>query len=38
VELVENLEEGGNVVVVVDLQNQKTQREKGDVNVLARVR
>jgi hypothetical protein len=38
VELVENLEEGGNVVVVVDLQNQKTQREKGDVNVPARVR
>jgi hypothetical protein len=37
-ELVENLEEGGNVVVVVDLQNKKTQREKGDVNVLTRVR
>jgi hypothetical protein len=40
VKLVENLEEGGKVTVVVDLQKQKKKRrekKKGDVNA-ARVR
>jgi hypothetical protein len=39
VKLVENLEEGGKVTVVVDLQKQKKRREKkkGGVNA-ARVR